>query len=212
MPRRSLESQDPNYWNPDKSPLLDSKYYSPQNMYYDEDFDEDIDLEELAAVSPEAPATLTDVPTSSTNAARPRTVAAGYDERRSVLTVVFRDGTLWNYYNISPGEWQTFHSSISKGRPWLNSGGPFTRKPNGPADMTNVDAAVAAQLYNYARKMQIKYATKYKYRTERTASYKTKSGTVTKTYVTKAKRVSKTALKKAGLGFNPATANKPSKP
>ena len=162
-----------------------------------------MDLEELAQVSPDAPAPLTDIPTSSINAARPRTVAAGYDEARQVLTVVFRDGTLWNYYQVTPGEWQTFHSSISKGRPWLNAGGPFTKKPNGPADMTGIDPAVQAQLYNFARKMQIMHATKYRYKGQRTTTYKTKAGTQTKTYVTKAKRVSKTSLKRAGLGYNP---------
>ena len=59
-----------------------SKYAAQYNpVEYEQDEDQ------------ESPAALTDIPTSSTNVRRPRTVAAGYDEEREVLTVMFRDGT-----------------------------------------------------------------------------------------------------------------------
>lgn len=61
------------------------------------------------------PARLTEVPTSTTNPARPRTVAAGYNHRSQTLTVVFRDGTWWNYYHVSAMIWKNFKNAYSKG-------------------------------------------------------------------------------------------------
>ena len=116
--------------------------------------------------SPEDPAALTDVPTSSTNVRRPRTVAAGYDEQRQVLTVMFRDGTLFNYYNVTPSEWKTFHNSYSKG-PMLNvfnkgqyNPGFLLTAPHsfGPADVSNVSPDVLATIYRVARSSQFRYA------------------------------------------------------
>ncbi len=103
-----------------------------------------------------------DVPTSSTNYQRPRTVAAGYDSKRQVMTVVFRDGTFYNYYEVEPGEWLAFHASFSKGKPWLNrknsqqaSDGLFINKPRGDAgNMEDVDPAIRAALYRVARTTQ----------------------------------------------------------
>jgi hypothetical protein len=115
---------------------------------------------------PEAPAALTDIPTSSTNVRRPRTVAAGYDEQRQVLTVMFRDGTLFNFYNVDAGTWKTFHNSYSKG-PMLNlwnkgtySPGALLTSPHsyGPADTSNVSPEVLAGIYRVARSSQFRYA------------------------------------------------------
>lgn len=113
----------------------------------------------------EAPARLTDIPTSSTNAARPRTVAAGYDAKRKVLTVMFRDGTLVNYYKVEPGTWENFHNSISKGRPWLNHYGPgapgeLVNHEYGPADISSVDPATLSEIYRIARSAQVRYTTR----------------------------------------------------
>jgi hypothetical protein len=116
--------------------------------------------------NPEEPAVLTDIPTSSTNVRRPRTVAAGYDEKREVLTVMFRDGTLFNYYNVSPSEWKTFHNSYSKG-PLLNLYSKGQYNPGflllaphsyGPADVSNVSPEVLANIYRVARSSQFRYA------------------------------------------------------
>jgi hypothetical protein len=195
-------SQDPDYWNPQRSPLLNNDY-KPLNFYYDEEADADLDLEELASVSPSAPATLTDVPTSSLNAARPRTVAAGYDANRQTLTVVFRDGTIYNYYEISEGDWQNFHASISKGRGWLNAGGAFIGKPQGPADMTGMDPDVSEEVYRYARSAQLKFASKRRYKG---ASGEASVRRVSKTAISKAKKANSPSL-----GKNNPTANKPRK-
>lgn len=110
----------------------------------------------------EAIVKLTDVPTSSTNYGRPRTVAAGYDPRSKTMTVVFRDGTFYNYYDVTPGEWENFSSSYSKGRPWLNhknskqgADGLFIGKPRGQADISQIDPSVREQLYRVARTQQL---------------------------------------------------------
>jgi hypothetical protein len=110
----------------------------------------------------EESATLSDIPTSSTNYSRPRTVAAGYDPQRGVLTVVFRDGTFYNYYDVSFNEWVAFSGSYSKGRPWLNrrgrtqsADGLFVGKPRGPANVADIDPRIREQLYRVARAQQI---------------------------------------------------------
>lgn len=116
--------------------------------------------------TPEDPAALTDIPTSSTNVRRPRTVAAGYDPQRQVLTVMFRDGTLFNYYNVTPGEWKTFQNSYSKG-PMLNLYNKGQYNPGfllmvphqyGPADVSNVSPQVLSTIYQVARSSQFRYA------------------------------------------------------
>ncbi len=73
-----------------------------------------------------------DIPTSTSNFKRPRTLAAGYDASTETVTVVFRDGTFYNYYGISSGTWKTFRESYSKG-PLLN-GGDTPNKKKGTLD------------------------------------------------------------------------------
>jgi hypothetical protein len=133
--------------------------YAPQNE------PDTSDEEEEYAVSTEAPARLTDIPTSSTDVSRPRTVAAGYDKSRQTMTVVFRDGTIYNYYDVSPDEWLGFHNAISKGKAGLNRAnskqaqdGIFIGKNRGLADVSNVDPEVMAQIYRVARTSQVKFA------------------------------------------------------
>ena len=137
-----------------------TKFYAPKNIIdmgddlVDDEFQFDIEF-------PNAPAELTDIPTSTTNVSRPRTVAAGYDASRKVLTVVFRDGTLWNYDNVTEGEWLNFQASISKGRPWINE------KVFGvgyPADLSAIDARVTAAIYTAAREAQLRFQSKRAYR------------------------------------------------
>lgn len=94
------------------------------------------------------PAPLTLVPTSTINPERPRTVAAGYDGDRNVLTVVFRDSTFYNYYDVSEGDWAAFKTEKSKGRfieAVLNS------KPRGTAQMAGASMAAREGLYRIAR-------------------------------------------------------------
>jgi hypothetical protein len=109
---------------------------------------------------------IAEIPTSSSNYSRPRTVAAGYDPTRNggTMTVVFRDGTFYNYYEVRPDEWEAFHSSYSKGKPWLNRGfsdgkqkvdGLFISKPRGAvSDPSLVDPQIREALYRVARTSQ----------------------------------------------------------
>lgn len=99
-----------------------------------------------------SPAALTEVPTSSIFPARPRTVAAGYDSVRGVLTVMFRDGTLYNYYAITPLEWGQFLNARSKGRfikRFLDG------KIRGVADVGGIPRQHRELMYRVARTTQV---------------------------------------------------------
>lgn len=169
------------------------KQYNPQNEVVT-DLDEDGD-----GGGGESPAILTDIPTSSTNASRPRTVAAGYDSAREVLTVMFRDGTLWNYYEVSSAEWSKFSSAFSKG-PMLNywvkgsyQPGFLLYKTHGPADLASISPDVLSQIYKVSRSSQYRYAYHgYVPRTARGRGYVAPKG-----------------QGRSSAGKNTATANKP---
>jgi len=175
------------------------------------------------------PAQLTELPTSSSNASRPRTLAAGWhrevgnnlmprEQRLGRLTVMFRDGTLYNYYDVSYAEWLKFKGTLSKG-PMLNrsrtgSDGFLLSHPHGPADLTDVPKEMQDLLARVSRDAQLRYATNNRAR----AGYKSTDGRrsgrqeqVAKTYVPRS------AAKKSGLnpnrnrGTNTATANQQKK-
>ena len=100
--------------------------------FVDEEYSSDVE-DVISAFDRKNP--FREIPTTSSNTLRPRTVAAAYERNeqnllKGKLTVVFRDGTVWTYDDISPGEWANFHASISKGKDWLNVGRPFYYKNN----------------------------------------------------------------------------------
>lgn len=108
----------------------------------------------------QAPAPITVVPTTTINPPRPRTVAAGWqatDENGAgTLTVIFRDGTYYNYYDVPEDVWNGFRASPSKGRYIRSSLDNFSR---GRADMSGhaSDArarAVMEALYAESRAAQ----------------------------------------------------------
>lgn len=72
--------------------------------------------------------------TSSTNPAKPRTIKAGYDRKTKILTVVFRDGTWWEYRGVPEEMWADFQSAPSKGK-FLNSSGLNSWDDMGPANV-----------------------------------------------------------------------------
>ena len=72
--------------------------------------------------------------TSSSNPTKPRTIKAGYDFKNKKLTVVFRDGTWWEYRNVEPEMWSAFQSAPSKGK-FLASSGLNQWDDMGPADI-----------------------------------------------------------------------------
>ena len=138
---------------------IDSRGNYVDNSIFRQSYDIDDDTGELIVpglAGPQeeegtAPAPITVVPTSSSNTKRPRTVAAGYDGDRSVLTVVFRDGTWYNYYEVTVGEWKAFKAAVSKGKYIYNI---LDYKPRGNADTAGLSAGVRKNLYGVARAYQ----------------------------------------------------------
>jgi hypothetical protein len=55
-------------------------------------------------------------PTPTINPGRPRTLAAGYDERTQTLRIKFRDGEIYEYYQVPPSVWWKFQRAQSPGR------------------------------------------------------------------------------------------------
>lgn len=101
------------------------------------------------------PAPISLVPTSTINPERPRTVAAGYDERRQVITVVFRDGTFYNYYECDRGMWEAFKANQSKGR---FIAAQLDYQPRGAANMAKSPIYARESLYRIARTGQLTYS------------------------------------------------------
>jgi hypothetical protein len=131
--------------------------------------DEDLEAFEAAGQPVAGPAVGSyDIPTSTSNVKRPRTLAAGYDPNSQVVTVVFRDGTFYNYYGISAGTWLTFKESYSKQK-MLNSGnqrnwqgkddGPLLVEADyhGPANLNDMTEEAQAFFVTVARSAQIAY-------------------------------------------------------
>lgn len=106
-----------------------------------------------------SPADLSVIPTSTTNPERPRTVAAGYDADEEKLTVVFRDGTFYNYYEVDKAEWKAFKANASKGA-YIYSYLDF--KPRGVADITTLSQQSRAAFYRVSRGLQIHHQGKEK--------------------------------------------------
>lgn len=100
----------------------------------------------------DGPAPLSIIPTSTTNYRRPRTVAAGYDKARQILTVVFRDGTFYNYHEVKTQTWNGFKAAFSKGRYILAY---LDTHPHGLADMGSMPSYARETLYRIARTNQI---------------------------------------------------------
>ena len=74
-----------------------------------------------------SPAPLTLNPTSTLFPERPRTLAAGFkfdqgSQTIGKLTIMFRDGTLYNYYDVPVTLWSQFKSAPSKGRAIIDLG------------------------------------------------------------------------------------------
>lgn len=118
----------------------------------------------------DSPAPITMVPTSTTNPARPRTVAAGYDADEEKLTVVFRDGTFYNYYEVDETEWAAFKANRSKGAIIYRM---LDFKPRGPADESSISQSAREAYYRFARGAQLHSAGKGKGQNKTT--YKTKA-------------------------------------
>lgn len=145
-------SRSDEYLNRDATGMLDERGYGyAVNPSGDPNKGRAPTVTEISSVG-KWPADITVSPTSTTNPGRPRTVAAGYDGKRRVLTVVFRDATLYNFYGVNNLEWGAFLRSQSKGkhiRLFLDS------KVRGAAEVGAVPAAHREMLYKVARTAQV---------------------------------------------------------
>ncbi len=131
------------------------EYFAYDDVGYTYNFDPDRGGSHVPVTSGKkdtSPAPITIVPTNTTNPDRPRTVAAGYDKDRQVITVVFRDGTFYNYYDVPYRMWQGFRMSQSKGRYILDI---LDHQPRGHASAEAVPVTVRSALYNVMRVGQV---------------------------------------------------------
>lgn len=78
---------------------------------------------------------------------------------------MFRDGTLYNYYDVPYSLWSTFKGSLSKG-PYVNyknknqgSDGPLLAYPRGPANIADIPENVIDDLQTLARGAQLRFST-----------------------------------------------------
>lgn len=83
--------------------------------------------------------------TSSSNPSRPRTLSAGYDRSNEVLTILFRDGTWWEYRGVPEEMWMGFKDAESKGR-YLRESGLDGWSDMGPADVSGMPRHRRTQL------------------------------------------------------------------
>lgn len=100
---------------------------------------------------------LTEAPTATSKPERPRTVAAAYDPKRSTLTIIFRDSTVYNYYDVDIDEWREFNSLPSK---WEFIRDVLDYKPRGPADISSVPVNIRMFAYRATRAAQLAVAAK----------------------------------------------------
>lgn len=93
--------------------------HSSGTEYYERDyadeFEAEVDHEERLS-SRGGPVPITVNPTNTSDPGRPRTLAAGYDGGTHTLAVVFREGALYEYYDVTPAQWQRFKRSASPGK------------------------------------------------------------------------------------------------
>lgn len=117
-------------------------------------------------------APITVLATSTTNALRPRTLRAGYEYKTHTLTVIFRDGRWYNYYDVPVSMWEEFRDAPSKGK-YLASSGLDNWQSKGYANVGVMNPAYREALSRsrYAQlgmskksKTSGKYVTTYQFR------------------------------------------------
>jgi hypothetical protein len=106
-------------------------------------------------IATDAISELVEIPTSTMDTSRPRTIAAAYDPEKETLTLVFRDGTFYNYYDVDSALWKSFRSQASKGRFIKNN---LDGQPRGPADMSSMNEYTRELLVKTYQVAQIRYS------------------------------------------------------
>ena len=101
--------------------------------------------------------------TTSSNPSKPRTLSAGYDRSTGTMTVVFRDGTWWEYRGVPEDMWQGFNSATSKGT-FMRESGLDSWADMGPSDVGSMPyhrRIQMAGLTEWATKRNTEFAQKY---------------------------------------------------
>jgi hypothetical protein len=93
----------------------------------------------------------TEIPTRTKNPMRPRTVAAAFDPKRHIITIIFRDGTMYNYYECDRVDWNGFVRESTKGDYIARV---LDAKPRGIADSSSVDPQIRLAAVTAARLQQ----------------------------------------------------------
>lgn len=93
----------------------------------------------------DSPSRISIYATSTSNPNRPRTLRAGYGYKSGTLTIVFRDGTWWNYYDVPADIWMAFRDAPSKGR-YLAQSGLDNWPSMGPAGIGNISTNMMRSL------------------------------------------------------------------
>jgi len=109
------------------------------------DTDDDDDGSDFVPNETRAPADISIRVTATSNPDRPRTLRAGYDPKTGTMTVVFYDGTWWNYYSVPRELWNGFRDARSKGR-YLESSGLNQWPDMGEPNKTNMSARMVTAL------------------------------------------------------------------
>lgn len=145
----------------DFDPELGGTYVDPE----DDDIDTSPARMDVRGISytngqPVPPEWNKEIPTATSMPQRPRTVAALWDARRNVLTLVFRDGTFYNYYDVDVSTWRQFKGLPSK---WMFIRDVLNGHPRGQADVAGMPADQREFLYRASRAAQVrKFAATYK--------------------------------------------------
>jgi hypothetical protein len=100
---------------------------------------------------------LVEDPTTSTNVNRPRTLAAAYSPEEEKLTVIFRDNTYYNYYEVTEEDWADFKKEYSKGKFILER---LNGKPRGAASMGEATSKLLGHVHTSTRLRQVQKLTK----------------------------------------------------
>lgn len=99
--------------------------------------------------------------TTTSNPAKPRTIKAGYDFKTNTMTVVFRDGTWWDYRGVPEDVWYDFVNAPSKGV-FLRESGLDGWGDMGPSDVTRMPKHRREQMNDISEFSEYMYGSKPK--------------------------------------------------
>jgi|SRR5690242_3142388 len=100
-------------YNPNRGSFGDSEALARESKLHSDDYV--LNAVQMAQRGDDRPL-LPYQPTPTINPGRPRTLAAGYDDRTQTLRIKFREGEIYEYYQVPPSVWWKFQRAASPGR------------------------------------------------------------------------------------------------